>query len=445
MSFLTGKALAERLAPHKAPVYERHQFVPDFGRPVDNAQSPAPPAPPCRPSSVLLNTMRSSRAPDPAAREVGAATAGLPHSGFAGSIAEGLRGSAELRSARLWPCDAPRDAGAVEAEGTAAHGHQGLAWYVYACWAQEKGCVLRPDLVWLTVASELARETIAAPLAYRPLFASAAGGGKELVRVLVGEVDQPMPLERLASSVAQRMSDRRVAELVAHSDFASAGPGYHQAAASALAAAASPYYDYMTFMCGIPHFRIDGGSDEWQRLAAMCLELADHVTACNTPRTTQFAGYCRDVAGLVREVDAYAHCDMSVRANAEAAQTFFSACFWITASCGSGHPYYCRGWLSRLYFVKAKEPEYREMGNHGERTADGDAVAKWARVLDNVLDFPTHMGRVAWRNEESGRMFCMCTGLFYSTLSDDGVFLLPCYGQLQYEIRDEGLFKLLAN
>eukprot|EP00727_Mastigamoeba_balamuthi_P008977 m51a1_g4701 hypothetical protein (277) ;mRNA; f:232514-235171 len=168
--------------------------------------------------------------------------------------------------------------------------------------------------------------------------------------------------------------------------------------------------------------------DEWQRLAAMCLELADHVAACNTPRTTQFAGYCRDVAGLVREVDAYAHCDMSVRANAEAAQTFFSACFWITKNCSSGHPYSCRGWLSRLYFASVEEP-----------------VVSWLRVPHNVLDFPTHMGRVAWRNEESGRMFCMCTGLFYSTLSDDGAFLLPCYGQLQYEIRSETLFKQLAN
>eukprot|EP00727_Mastigamoeba_balamuthi_P008978 m51a1_g4702 hypothetical protein (442) ;mRNA; f:238207-239658 len=441
MALLTGKALAERLAPpdlSHPPSSERPTFAPDFLQPVDNAQSPAPPAPPCRPSSVLLNTMRSNGGHDPAAHILDHVTAGLPQSWFAATIRRRLE-CAELMWARLWPCDAPRDAGAVEAEGTAARGHQGLAWYVYACWAQEKGCVLRPDLVWLTVASELARETLAAPLAYRPLFRRDNNKGK--MDVVVGSgASWEMPLERLASSVAERMSDRRVAELVAHSDFASAGPGYHQAAASALAAAASPYAFFWNSFCGIPHFRIDGGSDEWQRLAAMCLELADHVAACNTLRTTQFAEYCRDVAGLVREVDAYAHCDMSVRANAEAAQTFFSACFWIADGCGSGHPYYCRGWLSRLYFASVQEPARRKKG-----TADGDAVLESQRVLDSMDLFPAHMGRVAWRNKESGRMFCTCTGLFYSTLSDDGAFLLPCYGQLQYEIRNEGLFNELAN
>eukprot|EP00727_Mastigamoeba_balamuthi_P007477 m51a1_g335 hypothetical protein (419) ;mRNA; r:500772-502163 len=416
MALLTGAALAQRLAP--PPRWALPSFVPDMEQPVDNSAAPVPPPPPRRPASVVLNTLRCPHAPDPS---------GLPPGGFTASVAPELASSARLVSALLWPCDGPSDAEPVAALGAAAHGHQGLAWYVYTCWAQERGCVLRPDLVWVAVASEFARDSVAAPKAYRPLFTSATDGTKRTLRLMVSRDDEQMPLGQLAQMLEASLSDRRIAELVAHSDFASAGPGYRQAAASALAAAASPFYNYET---------IDGGSDEWQRLAGMCRELGDHVAACDTPRTTQFAEYCRDVAGLVCEIDAYAHCDMSVRANAEAAQTFFSACFWITANCGSGHPYFCCGWLSRLYFAQP---------GSGNQNDDGRArVDPQLRSFDSVLDFPRHSGLVAWRNVESKRMFCSCTGLFYSTLSADGAFLLPCYGQLQYEITDEGLFKQLA-
>eukprot|EP00727_Mastigamoeba_balamuthi_P011760 m51a1_g7206 hypothetical protein (382) ;mRNA; r:218879-220492 len=373
----------------------------------------------------VINTLRRAAA-DPAARDAGDVASGFPHSGFIERISSDLRGSAVLRSSVLWPCDSPREAGPVRAEGTAAHGHQGLGWYVYTCWARELGCVLRPDLVWVTVASELAGETVAAPAAYRPLFTGSAGG-KETVRVLVGSEESQMPLDTLARSLAGRMADKRLAELVANSDFA-------------------PYYDYVTRLCGIPRVRVDGSSDEWQRLARMCEELADHVEACRSPRSAQFAAYARDAAGLVREIDAYAHCDLSTPADLEAAQTFFSGLFWITANCGSGHPYYCRGWLSRLYFVTVQEHEaLRRKRDPGDERWDVLEVHQGSRQFASVLDFPTHMGRVAWRNEESGRMFCSCTGILYSTLSADGMFLLPCYGQLQYEVTDKKLFLQLSN
>eukprot|EP00727_Mastigamoeba_balamuthi_P012868 m51a1_g8203 putative leucine-rich repeat-containing protein (1951) ;mRNA; f:32454-43889 len=389
-----------------APSVCESKLVPDFHSLAGSTRQPSTCVPACGVSSVVVSTARSSET-YPSEYDAGKAIRGLPHSAFAESIAGGSAESAELLSAVLWPCDDPRDADPVAAEGVAVQGHQGLSWYVYACWAREKGCVLRPDLVWVAVASEFARDAVAAPLAYRPLFTRPSGGCNQTLTTDARSDGNRVPLGRLAGLLEQRLSDRRVAELVAHSDFASAGPRLHQTAASVLAAAASPFYSYST---------IDGGSEEWQRLAAMCRELADHVAACSTPRAAQFAEYCRGVASLACDIDAYAHCDMAVRANAEAAQAFFSACFWITASCGSGHPYFCRGWLSRLYFSTAGAPQ---------------ALGEYCREFDSVLDFPEHVGRVTWRSAESGRMFCTCAGLLYSTLSDDAEFLLPCYGQLQ--------------
>jgi hypothetical protein len=50
--------------------------------------------------------------------------------------------------------------------------HSGLIYYLHACWAKELGCVLRPDMVYYTIVSEIATYVVDNPEKFRSLFSN---------------------------------------------------------------------------------------------------------------------------------------------------------------------------------------------------------------------------------------------------------------------------------
>ncbi|MDO8934103.1 MAG: DUF4419 domain-containing protein [Rhodocyclaceae bacterium] len=66
----------------------------------------------------------------------------------------------------------------------AACTHAGFIHYLHACWAAERGVVLRPDVIWHTVLCEMARIIQAAPMHYRHLFTDDGSGTKRELEVL---------------------------------------------------------------------------------------------------------------------------------------------------------------------------------------------------------------------------------------------------------------------
>src|SRR5689334_7347270 len=113
--------------------------------------------------------------------------------------------------------------------------------------------------------------------------------------------------------------------------------------------------------------------------------------------------------------------------------------FWIEDNaCGSGHPYYIRGWAVKLYNAYAS----------------------------GVGEFPRHVAFLPYKNKETGRMFYKTAGLFYSeveeeeeeekeekekkkkknegTIRPQGGYLIPKYGHLLFEIEDADVFNKMA-
>lgn len=87
----------------------------------------------------------------------------------------------------------------------------------------------------------------------------------------------------------------------------SAAPGTADAMAATFANAATPYYSYMTYCCGIPYFCVAGGKDEWLLLQSLCMDLSNIVSRF----PIIFHQYLDRVAHLVGDITAYAFADMS--------------------------------------------------------------------------------------------------------------------------------------
>lgn len=70
------------------------------------------------------------------------------------------------------------------------------------------------------------------------------------------------------------------------------------------------------------------------------------------------------------------------------------------------------------------------------RPADPKRMEIFPYNFPNITDFPSHISVVPWEDTKTDRMFCVISGLFYSTLSKcaKGEYLEPRYGTMKYEI-----------
>jgi hypothetical protein len=285
--------------------------------------------------------------------------------------------------------------------------HAGFIRYLHACWAAERGAVLRPDMVWHTLVNEVASAVLADPAAYRDLFTKAATGKTEIVIVTRDDLD----VGELVAAMRTQIGDPAFAALLCDTRFASEAPGAHTATLLAFAEAGTPYFDYVTTRCGIPSVDVVGSRDEWVALLAAVRGLQRYV-----PSGGKWLG------AAVRAVDAILHWafaepDTDGGDYADAA-AFFADTFHYGANpmCGSGHePRLVCGWARGLY-------------------------ACWEEDLDR---FPSHVRQMPYKDRDTGRMYVQAGGLAYSEATADGAFE-PGYGFVTYEVIDKDTFKQLA-
>ena len=290
--------------------------------------------------------------------------------------------------------------------------HAGLIRYLHACWAAERGAVLRPDMVWHTLVNEVASAVLADPAAYRDLFTKAATGKTEIVIVTREPAD--LDVGELVAAMRTKIGDPAFAALLCDTRFASEAPGAHTATLLAFAEAGTPYFNYMTTMCGIPCVDVVGSRDEWVALLAAVRGLQRYV-----PSGGKWLG------AAVRAVDAILHWvfaepDTDGGDYADAA-AFFADTFHYGANpmCRSGHlPRLVSGWARFLY------------------------AASWEGQVD--LDrFPSHVRQMPHKDRDTGRMFVQAGGLAYSEATADGAFE-PGYGFVTYKVMDKDTLKQLA-
>ncbi len=167
------------------------------------------------------------------------------------------------------------------------------------------------------------------------------------------------------------------------------------ALAAALMDAASPYYSYSMFLCGIPVIDVRGSLDEWNALAGHWEALADLLDP-------YLEGELETQAWVVRVGKTLSDLAISVETQDVAG---LSNIFRLE-KCGSGSQVEVKGWWKELYLKKAPRPGY-------------------------VGNYSTHVSRIDFIDKsDNNKPYEMFVGLFGSNMEGD--FLVPRFDTLTF-------------
>lgn len=292
--------------------------------------------------------------------------------------------------------------------------HAGLIYYFHQCWAQEIGACLRPDMFWYTIVSELANEILDNPVKYKHLFSDQ--DKKTDIIILTDDITD-LDVETLIDQMKNIIANKEFLNIICNTRFDSEVPNSNLAILMTFACMATPYFNYMTTRCGIPHLQIEGTQEEWEKLYNSCKDLEKvglNSNKCND--------YIKRVTNLIANI--IFHCfgkrTLDMKPITENTEEFFNNVFHYgkNTRCGSGHDdVIVQGWIRDLYF---KNYDY------------------------DLHKFNTHINYVPYRNIETKRMFCKVTGLTYSDHDKDTNTLHAQYGFIKYEVLNNKVFNYLS-
>ena len=141
------------------------------------------------------------------------------------------------------------------------HTHAGLIYYMHYCWAKEHGCVIRPDMFWFTIVSEISREVNRNPEVFSELFTSTPG--KKQVIEQTGQVDETeIDIVTLANQIRERIVSEELGDTIVNTRFESEDENAHLAICCSFAEMATPFFNYMTSLCGISSVTVRGTKSE---------------------------------------------------------------------------------------------------------------------------------------------------------------------------------------
>lgn len=300
--------------------------------------------------------------------------------------------------------------------------HAGFVYYLHQCWAKEIGACLRPDMFWYTIVSELSKMVLDNVEDFRHLF-SDSDEKKDIIVLTNDETD--INVEILIKQMRDVIKDKDFLNTICNTQFDSQVPNSNKAILMTFACMATPYFNYMSTSCGIPHLRVEGSQHDWEKLYNACKDLRKFQ-----PKSTSRFGmdgsdylkYIDRITNLVGTIIFYSF-DVKIQAVTIIGKNktdFFNGVFHYgkNTRCGSGHDAaIVQGWIKDLYFNS------------------------WDRDL---YKFNTHINYVPYENIETKRMFCQVTGLTYSLANSDTNTLHAQYGFVKYEVLDRKVFNDLA-
>ena len=296
--------------------------------------------------------------------------------------------------------------------------HAGLIYYFHLCWSKEKGACLRPDMIWYTIVSEISRDVLNHPDQYCYLFSDS----KEKTNIVqIVDDMETMNVDILTKDINKLMKNKEFGSLICDTTFDSQPKLANCAIKMCFAYMATPYFNYITTLCGIPHLDIKGTYEEWTKLLGSILELGKYPPK-EKNLSDYFENYLNNCLNTVKLILYYRFkidSRLISESNYESSDQFFNDIFYYgkNTKCGSGHDHnIVYGWIKNFY-----------MGNKDEK----------------LKKYNTHINYVPYKNIDSNRMFFQACGLVYSTEEDNT--LLPEYGMVKYEIFDQTLYLKLAN
>ena len=263
--------------------------------------------------------------------------------------------------------------------------HQSFITYLETAYNFHKGIVIRPDDFWYIMLCEIAAVVKKRPDDFRKIFTTS----QEKKDIIIHNLDPvDMNFTTLISALVDEVPTDTNSFLPI---FSTSNAKTKLAFYASFADMASPYYNYMMLLCGIPKIKILGDADEYQ---TMCSKVS--ALALIFIKDSEVTGYLENIHELFSEIaGAVANEDME----------FFKKIFTLE-KCGSGSDVEVSGWVQRMYREKPR--------------------------LGYVNNYPTNISVVKYKQLNTNKNYKKYVGLFGS-VEDDG-FLVPEYGYFINEI-----------
>lgn len=228
--------------------------------------------------------------------------------------------------------------------------HQGLMQYLFSAWAKELGVVLKPDIIFYTIISEIKNEIINDPETYRQLFTTS---DKKTKIILVG-----LTIDNLMNALESQIPCRDLFNLITKTSFSTAPVHFNQILGITMADMGTPYYYYGSTRCGIPRVAISGDESEWLKLIGIVTDLKNIFE----PLSKMLGRYLEIIFGTLNDLVKAVFYDKN---NDYLREMFI---YHKNPYCGSGHePIVLKGWARHFYigeyFTSSRKFYYDEYIN----------------------------------------------------------------------------------
>lgn len=267
--------------------------------------------------------------------------------------------------------------------------HQGFLDYLSLAYRNHYSVVIRPDDIWYMVLAELTLVIKKTPQHFAHLFTTTPDK-KQLILVPTGDVTQIDP-----ALVISHLKDCVPADVdLFLPQFSTTTPDSRLAMHVAFCDMASPYYDYATYLCGIPAIRVEGTEEDWAKVA----QGFNKLSALFKPLGTE------GKSSLWIYLDRCYKCVKAMIGAVVMDDVHNLSRIVKVERCGSGSQYEMSGWIMDFCVSNRKV---------------------------QLEGLPSHIASMTYKNLDTGRIFKLFTGLTESVLQDG--FLIPRYGKYVVE------------
>ena len=304
----------------------------------------------------------------------------------------------------------------------------GLAGLAYQSWANEQCLCLEPHVLYDRFLSECATVILESPEENRDLFTSS----KEKINIEVLVQDQTeMDINSLTKSVQFKIKSDSPLRNIVFTEFSTDTVDSILARKFAFCQMATPYFNFMSTMCGVPAIKISGTIEDWSNIVKGVSYARAYIK-------------CKDQASWLIFCDNFNKICTSIRNSVEYGRLPFDGfvtdiiCNKSNPECGSGHTQnVVSGWLCYLY---------RQLGKQNVPVFNFDTYR--TQVFEAELSiFPSDVHYVPYQNVETGRMFYKACGIYsYDTIFNlsGQSFNVASYNFIKTEVLNEDFFCKMA-
>lgn len=147
----------------------------------------------------------------------------------------------------------------------------GLFDMLSLCYSMHRDVLINPHDIWFLIQTQVVKLINNEPDVYKSYFTSSSSNEKEKLYIPTNDITTVDPI-----LILQKLQDKVTFDYnVFLRHYSTSTPMVVLAGVAAFAEAASNYYSYMTYCCGLPKVTFGGTMHDWDWMSTHCVELAN--------------------------------------------------------------------------------------------------------------------------------------------------------------------------